>query len=150
MCVCVCVCARARARVSVSVSVCVCVPISVRGEGIWGVGFRWVVGGGSPVKNEGKVEGGGGGGVGTGKGTGKSMHTCVVKTTLYPQCLPGSRVSGQGVFSVFFMEIPGLAILGLCSCSRPELSQIHHVIFCGQNLAKKTPEMITSHDILSL
>ena len=48
------------------------------GEG-FGVGFRWVAGGGFPVENEGKGEGGGGGGgrerggVGTCKGAGKPM-----------------------------------------------------------------------------
>ena len=38
----------------------------------FGVGFRWVVGGGFPVENEGK--GGEENGEGTGKGTGKSMR----------------------------------------------------------------------------
>ena len=49
----------------------------------FGVGFRGVVGGGFPVENQGKREGGGegGGGVGTGKGTGKSMRK-LVETTL--------------------------------------------------------------------
>ena len=44
------------------------------GEG-FGVRFRWVVGGGFPVKNKGKGVGVGVGvGVATGKGTGKSMR----------------------------------------------------------------------------
>ena len=41
------------------------------GEG-FGVGFRWVVGGGFPVENRGKGERVGGG-AGTGKDTGKSL-----------------------------------------------------------------------------
>ena len=50
------------------------------GEG-FGVGFRWVVGCGFPVENEGKGEGngGGGGGVGKGKGTGKSLRMSLSK-----------------------------------------------------------------------
>ena len=49
-------------------------PIGVLGGG-FGVGFRWVVGGGNPVENKGKEEEGRvGGGVGTGTGTGKSMR----------------------------------------------------------------------------
>ena len=51
------------------------------GEG-FGIGFRWVVGGGFHVKkmgDKGKGMGRVGGGVGTGKGTGKSMRTRLSK-----------------------------------------------------------------------
>ena len=52
------------------------VPIGVPGGGVWGP-VQGVVGGGFPVENKGKGEGGWGGWgseVGTGKGTGKSMR----------------------------------------------------------------------------
>ena len=58
---------------------------SLRGEG-FGVGLRWVVGGGFPVENKGKVEGcgeGGGEGVGGDRQRNRQInaHT-FVKTTL--------------------------------------------------------------------
>ena len=55
------------------------VPIGVPGEG-FGVGFRWVAGGGLPVENGGK-RGVGRGGVGTGKAA--SQWARVVETTLW-------------------------------------------------------------------
>ena len=69
----------------------------------FGVGFRWMVGGGLPVRNERKEDRRGEGGVGTGKRTRKSMDTCLAKQpfsklpssfSLVPEILQRSRTFG--------------------------------------------------------
>ena len=71
----------------------------------FGVGFRWVGGGGFPLVNVGKGEGGG---EGTSKGTGKSMRTRLSKllfrkllTYMFAPAFPAIVVSVRSTASRF-------------------------------------------------